>query len=414
MTAIAHRRPGPWTGPSFEEDLGWGSLEEALAHETDLAEIGSEYAAGVAQLVDAARAPDATAAQLGALARRRKAGLLRATEESRHRMVLQDRRVWVQPLEDGMAQLTAVLDAAVATAIADRLENLAARTGPTDLGGAPRRAGGPAPFGEAGGADDAAEETGSVVAGGRRTLAQRRADALADLLLDGEPADWPGHLRGVRGRVTVTVPALALAERSGMSIADLCAGWLQESRCADLAGYGPVPAGMIERIAAAASSWARILTDPITGVVLDHDRTTYAVPAALKRLLRARDGGCRFPGCRRPTQQCELDHTVAWEHGGTTAADNLAHLCRPHHRLKHRAGPLGPWQVRQVEPPGTFQDAHAPRDPGRGPRAGGVLEWISPAGQVHRTYPQDFHGPEPAGGPPGQRLPAPLDDPPPF
>jgi hypothetical protein len=132
-----------------------------------------------------------------------------------------------------------------------------------------------------------------------------------------------------------------------------------------------------ERIAAGAGSWSRVLTHPVTGTVLDHDRTTYAVPADLKRRLRTRDGTCRFPGCQRRAERCDLDHTVAWVEGGPTAADNLAHLCRHHHVLKHRDGPLGRWRVR-----------HRRRESPEG-----VLEWTSPAGRVHVTYPQQHHHP---------------------
>ena len=73
------------------------------------------------------RAPGSTVAQLRALARRRRAGLLRETEEQRHRLALRDRRVWVEPREDGMAQLCALLDAATAHAIQDRLDTLVDR-----------------------------------------------------------------------------------------------------------------------------------------------------------------------------------------------------------------------------------------------------------------------------------------------
>ena len=149
------------------------------------------------------------------------------------------------------------------------------------------------------------------------------------------------------------------------------------SGCAELAGYGPIPVSVAERIAATAPSWSRVLTHPLTGTVLDHDRATYAVPADLKRRLRARDGTCRFPGCRRRAQACGLDHTTDWADGGGTSAGNLAHLCRAHHLLKDRDGPLGRWQIRHRDQ--QHQE--------------GVLEWTSPAGRVHVTYPQQYHHP---------------------
>ena len=340
------------------------------------------------------RAAGSTAAQLKALARRRRAGILRETEEQRHRLARQDRRVWLEPREDGMAQLCAFLDAATAHAIQDRIDALVERTDPL----AGRRLYSDGEISEPGYVatnflgvmypDIASAEAAP------RTLPQLRADVLTDLLLDGEPADLPEHLRGIRGHVTITVPALALLERAagepGASAGDLAAGLPGTSRCAELEGYGPIPVIMAERIAARAPSWFRVLTHPVTGTVLDHDRTTYAVPADLKRRLRARDGTCRFPGCRRRVERCDLDHTVAWADGGRTAADNLAHLCRHHHLVKHRDGPLGRWKVRH-----------------RGPEhAEGVLEWRSPAGYAYVTYPQDHCGPDPD--------PDPTDQPPPF
>ncbi|MFI7742959.1 HNH endonuclease signature motif containing protein [Kocuria rhizosphaericola] len=363
----------------------------------------------VADVVDEllGAAPAVTAAQLRALARRRRARLLAGSEEDRHRAAHRGRTVWIEPEADGMARLCALLDAATAHAVHARLTSIAARVDPhspspdvpecagdhqgdgTDLGDG---------WGQGHGED------------GARTIGQLRADVLASLLLDGEPARMPEHLRGIRGQVTVTVPVLALLERSaqtsrgrlpgrrpndgGISGRPPTRGELPgrppndgepagggalagTSGCAELAGYGPIPVSVAERIAAGAGSWSRVLTHPVTGTVLDHDRTTYAVSADLKRRLRARDGTCRFPGCRRRAEHCDLDHTVAWVDGGPTAAGNLAHLCRHHHVLKHRHGPLGRWRVRH-------RDTRARE---------GVLEWTSPAGRVHVTYPQEHHHP---------------------
>ncbi|MFF0988824.1 HNH endonuclease signature motif containing protein [Kocuria nitroreducens] len=383
------------------------------------------------------RAPDSTVAQLRAFARRRRAGLLRETEEQRHRLALRDRRVWVEPREDGMAQLCALLDAATAHAIQDRLDTLVGRAVPA----APVEvltAQTPASSLPASSATAASDGGSLELAPGspeRRTVPQLRADVLADLLLDGEPADLPDHLRGIRGHVTVTVPVLALLRDAGEGIPGSVESLPRTSRCAELEGYGPIPVGLAERIAARAPSWSRILTHPVTGTVLDRDRSTYAVPADLKHRLRARDGTCRFPGCRRRASRCDLDHTIAWADGGRTSADNLAHLCRHHHLLKHRDGPLGRWRVEHVAPerlePGHLE--HGGFKPGRSdprqPQPGreypvpeesgeanflhhhGVLEWTSPAGQVHRTYPQEHHHPDPAPDRKSYVVPAPAPRP---
>ncbi|MBV9831576.1 MAG: HNH endonuclease [Marmoricola sp.] len=66
---------------------------------------------------------------------------------------------------------------------------------------------------------------------------------------------------------------------------------------------------------------------------------------ALAAWVRARDQRCPVRACTRPARDNDLDHTVAWDHGGTTEAANLSPPCRAHHTRKHRA-----WQLRQPRP----------------------------------------------------------------
>ncbi|MFL6128148.1 MAG: DUF222 domain-containing protein [Mycobacteriales bacterium] len=190
----------------------------------------------------------------------------------------------------------------------------------------------------------------------RRAVADRRVggsgvrDAGGDRAAGaGLPAGDGERAGGVRLRaeVQLTVPAgtvLGLSDEPG-----------------ELAGHGPVPASMARRLAAH-GTWRRILTDPLSGAVLDVGRRSYLPPVPLAEHVRARDRTCRFPGCRQPARRCDLDHTVPYPRG-STAAGNLAALCRHHHRLKHLAG----WRVEQPEP--------------------GVLVWTSPAGHRYRTHP---------------------------
>lgn len=49
--------------------------------------------------------------------------------------------------------------------------------------------------------------------------------------------------------------------------------------------------------------------------------------------MLARDGGCVHPGCDAPISWCDAHHVVPWSRGGTTTIDNLAPLCRNHHRM---------------------------------------------------------------------------------
>ena len=89
--------------------------------------------------------------------------------------------------------------------------------------------------------------------------------------------------------------------------------------------------------------------------------TSYQIPPLLRALIEVRDVVCRFPGCTRPAQACDGDHTIAYPHG-PTAACNLACLCRRHHRLKTHSR----WRVRQTS---------------RG------LAWTSPHGATYLTHP---------------------------
>jgi hypothetical protein len=165
-----------------------------------------------------------------------------------------------------------------------------------------------------------------------------------------------------------------------------------DHRPCELVGHGPIPASLA-RDTAAESVWQRLVTDPLSGTLLDHGRSTYHPPAGLADHVRARDVYCRFPGCRRTAVDAELDHIVAWSDGGGTTSDhNLGASCTHHHRLKHHAG----WQV------------HANPD--------GSLTWTTPTGHQHTTAPHDYRpdpAPEPASPPcPTRNDPGP--DPPPF
>jgi hypothetical protein len=69
------------------------------------------------------------------------------------------------------------------------------------------------------------------------------------------------------------------------------------------------------------------------GEGLDVGRRTRTIPPALRRALQARDRGCRFPGCGG--RHAQAHHIHHWANGGPTRLDNLALLCRRHHRAVH-------------------------------------------------------------------------------
>jgi hypothetical protein len=73
------------------------------------------------------------------------------------------------------------------------------------------------------------------------------------------------------------------------------------------------------------------------GEPLNIGRKTRSIPIALQRALRARDGGCRFPGCDR-TRFTQGHHVKHWINGGETKLSNLISLCGFHHALVHEGG----------------------------------------------------------------------------
>ena len=99
---------------------------------------------------------------------------------------------------------------------------------------------------------------------------------------------------------------------------------------------GPVLAVETVRRLGCDASLVAIVEDG-QGRILDVGRRTRSIPPAIGRALRARDGGCRYPGC---TQQrfVEGHHIEHWAHGGGTRLSNLVLLCRRHHRTVHEGG----------------------------------------------------------------------------
>jgi hypothetical protein len=187
------------------------------------------------------------------------------------------------------------------------------------------------------------------------TSGQLRADALgllAETALQHGLDPGPGQER-YQVVVHVDAPVLADSAQPGQSV-------LEDGE--------HVSAETSRRLACDATRVG--LRHAADGSVLDVGRRTRTIPPALRRALEARDRGCRFPGCgRRYAQGHHLHH---WANGGPTRLDNLALLCRRHHRAVHEEGyqvvrasdgtlhfstPRG-WPIPEVPAP-----AAVPRDP---------------------------------------------------
>ena len=97
--------------------------------------------------------------------------------------------------------------------------------------------------------------------------------------------------------------------------------------------YGPALAAQTARRLSCDASIVRIVEDE-DGHALDIGRKTRSIPPAIRRALRARDDGCRFPGCTH-TRFLDGHHIQHWANGGATKLSNLVMLCRFHHRQVH-------------------------------------------------------------------------------
>lgn len=164
--------------------------------------------------------------------------------------------------------------------------------------------------------------------GESRTIDQLRADLLLDLLLGTEQPATTGH----RGSVDIRVDLKTLA---GLNEAP-----------GDLQGFGPVVSDIARQVTARQHDcrWSFTVTDPQTGLPLHQGVTRRRPRTAVRQAVQAHNPTCIFPGCRMPAQRCDLDHRRLYSQGGLTCEDNLAPLCRRHHRVRH----LLAWQHRPL------------------------------------------------------------------
>jgi hypothetical protein len=99
-----------------------------------------------------------------------------------------------------------------------------------------------------------------------------------------------------------------------------------------LAAGHPVPAEIARELANECGSMRRIITDPVTGHLLDYGNRRY-LPAPLKNFIAARDGTCRSPGCGQPATRSQLDHIEPYPTGPSNTS-NTHSLCKRDHDSK--------------------------------------------------------------------------------
>jgi hypothetical protein len=168
---------------------------------------------------------------------------------------------------------------------------------------------------------------GDVDAEAESPVGARRADALVEMVeagLGAVDAELPG------GERTLVVMHVPVAQEPGN--AHGCDDPPGPEPVCELEDGPAVPHETARRIACDAS----VVThhEHADGRVASIGRRSRTVPHWLRRALRHRDGGCRFPGCTR-TRHLDAHHVVHWAEGGETSLENLVLLCRHHHRAIH-------------------------------------------------------------------------------
>ena len=128
---------------------------------------------------------------------------------------------------------------------------------------------------------------------------------------------------------------------------------------AAIEGYGPIADMHADELLRRLE-----LPSAIIRLTMPQLQAGYMPTLKMRRYVRTRDRHCRFPGCRRPARNCDLDHIVPWP-AGRTDAQSLQALCRYHHRIKTHTG----WRVE------------------RGPD--NTTIWISPRGKRYTSRPDD-------------------------
>ena len=116
-------------------------------------------------------------------------------------------------------------------------------------------------------------------------------------------------------------------------------------------------------------SRSKVTVKPVIDLNQEKAAPGYEIPDRIREHIILRDRVCVFPWCGRPARGCDVDHVIEYDHDaeaegrpqpGPTETENLAALCRFHHRLKTHSA----WHYDMTAP--------------------GVFEWTSPRGHRYR------------------------------
>ena len=159
---------------------------------------------------------------------------------------------------------------------------------------------------------------------------RRLADAAVELASRSLDGGGLPMISGQRPHLQVTATLETLLQRMGAPAADIELSL-------------PISAKAVERLACDCSV-TRVLLGADSAVI-DVGRSKRVITPAQSRALKARDKGCRFPGCGRAATWTSGHHLVHWIKGGTTDLANLVLLCYRHHWMVHE----GQWQLVKTD-----------------------------------------------------------------
>jgi hypothetical protein len=141
-----------------------------------------------------------------------------------------------------------------------------------------------------------------------------------------------------------------------------------------------------------ADSRTKVTIKPVIDLNTQLTAQGYKIPDRIREQVQLRDRTCVFPRCTRPARGCDIDHVIAYDHDadaegrpqpGPTQTDNLASLCRFHHRLKTHSA----WRYETTAP--------------------GVFVWTSPHGHRYRRDHTGTTDLDPPGRPSPPGIPRP-------
>ncbi len=262
------------------------------------------------------------------------------------------REVWIDHTADDHADIAGTLDTIDAHRLDTRLDELARLLGILQRAGVPRW-----------GPVDRSQETWQ----------QRRAralglladpDTITTLVTAARAATQPGTHPATGGPTTTA---------GGGGCAGGCSGGgagsglrsttvyvhIRRDGVTELEGAGVVSLPTVRDLIGT----TQVTIRPVIDLNTDVESTGYTPSEPVTETVTLRNPTCVFPHCRRPSRDCQADHTVPWPHGPTCTC-NLGPLCQHHHHVKTH----GTWTLTKTAP--------------------GVFTWRSPTGQEYAVTPE--------------------------